>query len=228
LTGTVAAQAENASATLTFPRAIRCLLRLSVMLLEWTVITVTVKSAVLVAEPLGVVTLILPVVAPAGTVAVICVPVAFTVKVVALTLLKLTAVAPVKPVPVIFTTVPTGPEVGVKDVMVTQEPTVKSAVLVAAAPTGVSTLIFPVVAPEGTIAVIVVALTARVEVAVVVLNLTKPALSDASRRFVPVIVTDVPADPHVGVNELMVGAQVPGSATSKLVALTPVAVAFVT
>jgi hypothetical protein len=124
---------------------------------------------------------------------------------------------------VIFTTVPTGPEVGVKDVMVAQvAATVKSAVLVAAAPTGVSTLTFPVVAPVGTIAVIDVALVAKVEVAVVVLNLTKPALSEASRRFVPVIVTDVPAGPQVGVNEVMVGAQVPGSATSNAVLVATV------
>jgi hypothetical protein len=189
------------------------------MLLEWTVLTV--KSAVLVTVPPPTVTLILPVVAPVGTVAVICVAES-TVKVAA-TLLKLTAVAPVKPVPVIFTTVPTGPEVGVKDVMVAQvAATVKSAVLIACAPTGVSTLTFPVVAPEGTIAVTEVALVARVDEAFVVLNVTVPALSEASRRFVPVMVTDVPVGPHVGVNDVMVGAQVPGSATVKSVVLITV------
>jgi hypothetical protein len=226
LTGTLAAQAVNASPTLTIPRATRCFLKLNVMLLEWTVLTT--KSAVLVTVPPPTVTLILPVVAPVGTVAVICVAES-TVKLVALTLLKLTAVAPVKPVPVIFTTVPTGPKVGVKDVMVAQAAaTVKSAVLVAAVPTPVSTLTFPVVALLGTIAVIWVALSARVEGATVVLKVTAPALFEASRRFVPVMVTDVPAGPHVGVNEVMVGAQVPGLATSKLVVLAPVAVALVT
>jgi len=114
----------------------------------------TTKSAVLATVPPPTVTLILPVVAPVGTVAVICVA-ELTVKLVALTLLKLTAVAPVKPVPVIVTTVPTGPDVGVKDVIVAQvAATVKSAVLVTTGATPVSTLTFPVVAPEGTDAVI--------------------------------------------------------------------------
>ena len=49
----------------------------------------TVKFAVLVAVPPGVVTLILPVVAPVGTVAVICVAES-TVNVVAVTLLNFT------------------------------------------------------------------------------------------------------------------------------------------
>ena len=52
----------------------------------------TTKSAVLVAEPPGVVTLIFPVVAVAGTVAVICVA-EFTTKVAA-TLLNVTARRP--------------------------------------------------------------------------------------------------------------------------------------
>jgi len=164
------------------------------------------------------VTLILPVVAPVGTVAVICVA-EFTVKVVALTLLKLTAVAPVKPVPVMVTTVPTGPEVGVNEVIVMQEEaTVKSVALVPVA-TPVVTVIFPVVAATGTTALIWVGLAPEVMVAVVPLNLTVPGLVDESKRFVPVIVTDVPTCPQVGVNEVMVGAQVPGLATVKFVEL---------
>ena len=117
LTGTLAAHAVNVSPTLTTPLATRCFFSLSVTLLEWTVLTV--KFAVLVAVPPGVVTLILPVVAPVGTVAVICVA-EFTWNVVALVVLNFTELVvkvapltvPLKFVPVIVTDVPTGPKVG--------------------------------------------------------------------------------------------------------------------
>jgi len=73
---------------------------------------VTVKRVVVTIGPLpGVVTVMGPVVAPAGTVVVI-VPEGLTVKVDA-TPLNETAVAPVKVVSVIVTPVPTGPKVGV-------------------------------------------------------------------------------------------------------------------
>jgi hypothetical protein len=68
---------------------------------------VTVKSPALVAVPPGVVTPIFPVVAPAGTVALICV-LDTTVKLVAVRLRR-TLVAPLKFVPVTATAVPTGP-----------------------------------------------------------------------------------------------------------------------
>jgi hypothetical protein len=74
------------------------------------------KSVLLVAVPPGVVTRIRPEVALAGTVAVICVA-EFTVNVAA-RLLNVTAVAPVKFVPVIVTTVPGGPAVGANEVIV--------------------------------------------------------------------------------------------------------------
>jgi hypothetical protein len=70
--------------------------------------------------------------------------------------LKVTAVAPVKFVPLIVTLVPTGPLVGVKLVMVGGGTTVK-ALLLFAAPPGVVTLSGPVVAPAGTVAWIDVA-----------------------------------------------------------------------
>jgi len=84
----------------------------------------TVKLVVLVAEPPGVVTLIGPVVAVEGTVAVIWVA-EFTTNV-AVTLLNVTEVVvklaplivPLKFVPVIFTDVPTGPNSGVNEVIV--------------------------------------------------------------------------------------------------------------
>src|SRR5438309_10722150 len=79
--------------------------------------TFTVNALALVAVPADVVTRIGPVVAPLGTVAVITVS-EVTVKLAALTPLNVTAVAPVKAVPVIVTVFPTCPLVGVKLVIV--------------------------------------------------------------------------------------------------------------
>src|SRR5256885_13275473 len=73
---------------------------------------ITVKLPALFAVPPEVVTLIGPLVAPAGTVAVIAVA-ELTVKL-ALVPLNSTALAPVKFVPLIVTLVPTGPLAGVK------------------------------------------------------------------------------------------------------------------
>src|SRR4051794_31393110 len=77
---------------------------------------VTVKLAALVAVPPGVVTLIAPVAAPAGTVAVICVP--ETTVNPAGEPANRTAVAPPRFVPVIVTTVDSGPLAGAKDASV--------------------------------------------------------------------------------------------------------------
>src|SRR5439155_13482458 len=78
---------------------------------------ITVNTAVVVAVPPGVLTLSGPVVAPVGTVSWIVVS-EVTVKGAALTPLNVTAVAPVKFVPLIVTIVPSGPLVGVKLVIV--------------------------------------------------------------------------------------------------------------
>jgi hypothetical protein len=75
---------------------------------------------------------------------------------VAVTPLNFTSVTPVRFVPVMVTLVPTGPLVGVKDVIVGPATTVKSVAL-AAAPPVVVTCMGPVVAPTGTVAVICVA-----------------------------------------------------------------------
>jgi len=87
--------------------------------------------------------------------------------------------------------------------------TVKFAAL-AIVPPGVVTEIFPVVAPVGTVAVICVAEFTVNDVALVVLNFTalvvKFAPLTVPLKFVPVIVTDVPTGPKMGVNELIVGA----------------------
>src|SRR5438094_2066122 len=94
----------------------------------------TVKVVLLVPVPADVVTLSGPVVAPPGTVAWITV-VDVTVKVVALVPLNLTAVTPVKFVPLMVTFAPTGPLVGEKLVMVGPlADTVKVLALVAAPP----------------------------------------------------------------------------------------------
>ena len=69
----------------------------------------------------------------------------------ALTPLNVTAVAPVKSVPLMVTLIPTGPIGGVKLVIVGGLITVKVPALVAVPP-GVVTLIVPVVTPAGTVA----------------------------------------------------------------------------
>src|SRR6266508_6222103 len=206
LTGTLAAQAVNPSLTLTTPRATRCFRRLRVTLLEWVRTGPTVKLVVLVAVPPGVVTLIGPVVAPVGTVAVIRVG-EFTVNVIAATLLNVTEVVvkpvPLKFVPLIVTLVPTGPRVGVNEVIVGAGTavTVKFVALVAVPP-GAVTAIFPVVAPVGTVAVILT-LELMIKAALTPLNVTEVA----PVKLVPLIVTVVPnrpepADPAVRVADL--------------------------
>ena len=108
------------------------------------------KVALLVAVPPGVVTLIFPVFAPLGTVAVIFVY-EFTLKLVALTPPKVTLVAPVKLWPLITTLVPGGPLVGEKLEIcgVTRKFTLLVNVWL-----GVVTLTLPVVTPLGTVVLI--------------------------------------------------------------------------
>src|SRR5207249_454392 len=77
---------------------------------------VTVKLLVLVAVPGVVLTLIGPLLAPLGTLVVIWVSV--TPLKVAAVPLKVTAVAPLKWLPLLVTEVPTGPLVGVKELIV--------------------------------------------------------------------------------------------------------------
>ena len=64
--------------------------------------------------------------------------------------LKITAVAPVKLVPVMVTTVPTGPLVGVNELIVGGEVVTVKLLALVAAPAVVVTRIGPVVAPVGT------------------------------------------------------------------------------
>lgn len=111
-TGTLLAQAENPSLTVTVPRTRRWRRRCRETVRECAV-PVTVKFVPLVSVPEGVVTEIFPVVAPEGTVAVIFVS-ELTMNV-AVVPLNFTAVAPENPVPLIVTEVPTGPLVGEND-----------------------------------------------------------------------------------------------------------------
>ena len=112
---------------------------------------VNVNEDELVAVPPAVVTPTGPVVAPAGTCAVTSKSES-TEKTAAVPL-NVTRLAPVKPVPVMDTLVPTVPLVGVNELIVGGEVTVNEDEL-AAVPPGVVTLIGPVVAPVGTCVVI--------------------------------------------------------------------------
>ena len=124
-------------------------LQTSVVATEAQLEGVTEKDAELLAEPVGVVTVILPVAAPAGTVAVTCVS-EFTVKVVAATPPKATRFVPVNPEPVITTRVPGGPLLGVKlDI----KGRTRNLLLLVNVPEGVVTVTNPVVAPLGTVAI---------------------------------------------------------------------------
>jgi hypothetical protein len=68
--------------------------------------------------------------------------------------LKVTAVAPVKPVPVIVTAVPGGPLDGVNPVIVGGGPVTVKLLLLVAFPFGVVTVIAPLLAPVGTVVLI--------------------------------------------------------------------------
>jgi hypothetical protein len=185
--------------------------------------TVTVKFAALVAVPLGVVTVILPVVAPVGTFVSTRVPWALTVNDAAATPLNRTAVAPANPLPLIRTEVPTGPLFGENEEIVGAAAVVVTVKFVAliAVPLAVFTVIGPVVAPVGTLATICVAVF-DVIVAITPLNFTQVA----PVRLVPLIVTEVPTDPLDGENEEIVGADV--VVTVKFVALVAVPLAVFT
>src|SRR6266545_4657612 len=166
----------------------------------WKVGT-TVKFMALVPVPPGVVTLILPVTAPTGTAAVICVA-EFTTKL-ARAPPNRRSVAPVKAVPVIVTAVPVLPLVGENEEIVgAGTVTVKLALLVSVPP-GVVTVILPVVAPVGTFVSIRVPWEFTVTGdALTPLNCT--AVAPATKPL-PLIWTAVPTGPLFGENEVMVG-----------------------
>ena len=114
---------------------------------------------------------------------------------------KLTAVAPVKFVPVMITVAPAPTLVGVKLVRVGAATNVKPGLV--AVPPGVVIEILPL-APLATTAVILVADTTLNEVAVVPPKLT----AVAPVKLVPVIVTAVPTGPDEGANEVIIGCDI--------------------
>src|SRR5260370_25602960 len=159
----------------------------------------TVKLATLWPVPLVVVTLMGPVVAPAGTVAVIC-DEEFTVGLEEAVPLKATPVTLTKFAPVMTTLLPIAPLPGLNPLITGSVVTVKSEALWAV-PFGVVTEIFPDVAPEGTVAVIWVAeLTVNVFRAVP-LNFTLVA----PVKVAPEMVKTVPPFPLAGGTPVMAG-----------------------
>lgn len=115
---------------------------------------------------------------------------------------KVTAVAPVKFVPLMVMVWSVEPVVGVNDVMAGAGMKVKPASV--AVPTGVVTSTLPDAAELLTTAVIVVLLTTMYEAAAAPPKLT----AVAQEKFVPDMVTVVPAAAEVGVKDVMAGAGV--------------------
>ena len=160
----------------------------------------TMKSTLLLGVP-PTVTTTFPVVAPLGTFTTMVV-VFQLVAVPADTPLNLTVLVPcVEPklTPPIVTELPTDPEVGFKTKMAGPELGSKTEQLLDIPPTVTRT--HPMVAPAGTGTTMLVALQ-LVGVASTPLNVTFPVVEP---KFVPVIVTDVPGEPEVGLREVIVG-----------------------
>ena len=103
--------------------------------------------------------------------------------------------------PLIVTDVPTGPEVGFRLMMLGATVTVKATPLLLTPPTATATL--PVVAPAGTGTTMVVEFQlVGVEIVLLKLTVLVPCVIP---KFVPVIVTDVPTVPDVGLRLMMLG-----------------------
>ena len=150
---------------------------------------VTVKIPALVPVTVALLTWIWPVVAPLGTVAVIWV-VELTTNVAVLALKNLTAVIPVKFVPVITTLDPTVPLVGVKDVIVGLAPvTVNEAAT--GPPLEFVTWIVP--APSVVLGTVTVMLVLLKTVFVAEIPLISTVV--APQKLVPVTVTVAPMAP---------------------------------
>lgn len=160
----------------------------------------TVKGTPLLAAALTTATTTLPVVAPfgTGTTMEVCVQLVGVPKIpLKVTVLPVCGVP--KFVPVMVTEVPTGPDVGLRLVIVGV--TVKETPLLATPPNVTTTL--PVVAPPGTGTTIAPPLQLE-GVAGVPLNVTVLLPWDVP-QFPPMIVTEVPTGPDVGLSDEMVG-----------------------
>lgn len=172
-----------------------------------------VKFVALMPLPRPLVTVIFPAlgVAPLGTLARIFVSES-TVNVVAVKPLKLTAVVPVKKLPLIVTSVVIGPFAGENEAIAGGASTVKFVALLPV-PIALVMLILPVVAPTGTVARTSVSASIT-NVAGVPLNAT--AVNELNRT--PLIVTSVPTGALAGVNEEITN----GGNTVKFAGLEPV------
>jgi hypothetical protein len=154
-----------------------------------TVPAITVKFITLLTAP-PTVTTTLPVVAPAGTAAVMLVALQL-VGAAGVPLNVIVLMPCPKPVPVMVIDVPTVPEVGLRLVMLGV--TLKLNALLANAPTVTTT--FPVVAPAGTVVVMVVSLqVVGVDAVPLKVMVLVPCVAP---KLVPVIVIDVPIVPEV-------------------------------
>src|SRR5205085_314297 len=173
---------------------------------------VTTKLAALKAVPPAVTTETLPLVAPAGTTAVIWWSES-TLGLVAATPPNLTAVTSVKPEPVIVTLVPTGPLPGLREVIFGSTRNVPA---LWPEPEGVTTVSLPVEASAGTKTVIAVAVT----VAGVAGTPSKRTLV-APVKALPPIVTFVPTGAAEGLKEATRGST---SSVAALVAVPPAVV----
>ena len=181
---------------------------------EVLTVDIYTKSSVEVATWAPTCTVILPVLAPVGTVTDRLVgPAAVTIANVPLNFTTLFAAVVEKLVPTRFTLVPLGPVAGEKLLRVRAkgELIVKSVVEVATR-LSTSTVILPVLLPVGTLTVRLVAVAA-VTVAVVPLNFTT-LLAAVVEKLVPVRVMVVPTVPEVGENPVRVGVRVAGLAGS--------------
>jgi hypothetical protein len=162
---------------------------------------VTVKFDALVAVPDGVVTVILPVVAPAGTVVVIR-PSFATLKLADVPLNR-TLVAPVRLVPLMVTAVPGAPLDGEKLLIVGFANNTKS-VRLTPTPSDVVARILPVVAPIGTVAVRCWS-SATLNVVATLLNDTADTPATPPVNPLPVTDTSVPGVPLDGLNPVIPG-----------------------
>ncbi|HVS31709.1 MAG TPA: hypothetical protein VMS98_09660 [Thermoanaerobaculia bacterium] len=150
----------------------------------------------LVAAPAGVVTVIGPVVAPAGTVVEICV--SLLTRNVAVTPLNFTDVVPLKLLPLILTDAPGAAAAGKNPLIVGGPEMVKTGPV--AVPAGVVTVTGPVVAPAGTVVAIDVSLLTRNDAATP-LNAT----AVVPLKFVPKMPTEVDGEPDSGKYHVIVG-----------------------
>jgi hypothetical protein len=113
-----------------------------------------------------------------------------------------------KLVPVIVTSVPIGPDAGVKLVIVGVDDELVTVKLEELVPVNSPTVteMVPVLAPVGTVATIDVDVGVPVMFAVVPLNFTV-LFAAVVLKFIPVIMTDVPTAPDVGVKVVTVGCE---------------------